>query len=39
MIMKRFLIVTLTLAIIGAMTYGLLQWKAIDKQNQEFFVQ
>jgi hypothetical protein len=36
MIMKRILIGTLTLAIIGTMTYGLLQWRAIDKQNQEF---
>jgi acylphosphatase len=34
--MKRILIGSLTLAIIGTMTYGLLQWRAIDKQNQEF---
>ncbi|QJI41091.1 hypothetical protein HKK52_09220 [Pseudomonas sp. ADAK2] len=34
--MKRILIGTLTLAIIGTMTYELLQWRAIDKQNQEF---
>ncbi|WP_131108268.1 hypothetical protein [Pseudomonas sp. Sample_10] len=34
--MKRILISSLTLAIIGTITYGLLQWRAIDKQNQEF---
>jgi acylphosphatase len=36
MIMKRILIGTLTLAFIGTMTYGLLHWRAVDKQNQEF---
>ncbi|MHC8333536.1 hypothetical protein [Pseudomonas sp. LB3P25] len=34
--MKRILIGTLTLAIIGTMSDGLLQWRAVDKQNQEF---
>jgi hypothetical protein len=33
--MKRILIGALTLAIIGTMTYGMFQWRAVDKQNTE----
>jgi hypothetical protein len=33
--MKQIVIIGLTLAIIGAMTFGLLQWRAVEKQNQD----
>ncbi|TPG77996.1 hypothetical protein [Pseudomonas mandelii] len=33
--MKQILISGITLAIIGTMTFGLLQWRAVEKQNQD----